>query len=102
MDFIPLFQFAVFYNMDMEVWPGANMTIAGPVHTNGELAVRSAQGFTATIAFLDRVSTAKGFYADANREGPWINSTGERHPSRNAIGDARNARRDTSGRAEGS
>jgi hypothetical protein len=75
-DFVPLFQFAVFYNMDLEVWPGANMTIAGPVHANGEIGARSAQGFTATISFLERVSTSKGFYADANRQGPWIQSSG--------------------------
>jgi hypothetical protein len=75
-DFVPLFQFAVFYNMDMEVWPGANMTLAGPVHANGELSARSAQGFTATINFLDRVSTAKGFYANANRQGPWYQASG--------------------------
>lgn len=75
-DFVPLFQFAVFYNMDMEIWPGADMTIAGPVHCNGELSVRSAQGFTATISFLDRVSSSKGFYADANRQGAWINNSG--------------------------
>jgi hypothetical protein len=75
-DFVPLFQFGVFYNMDLEVWPGANMTLAGPVHANGEINARSAPGFTATIAFLDRVSTSKGFYADANKQGDSIQSSG--------------------------
>lgn len=32
---IPLFQFAIFYNMDLEINPGPNMTINGPVHSNG-------------------------------------------------------------------
>jgi len=32
---IPLFQFAVFYNMDLEIDPGAAMTITGPVWSNG-------------------------------------------------------------------
>lgn len=32
---IPLFQFAIFYNMDLELNPGATMTITGPVHSNG-------------------------------------------------------------------
>jgi hypothetical protein len=31
---IPAFQFAVFYNMDMEIQPGPCMTINGPVHSN--------------------------------------------------------------------
>jgi hypothetical protein len=34
---IPLFQFAIFYNMDLEICPGPNMTISGPVHSNGIL-----------------------------------------------------------------
>ena len=32
---IPLFQFAVFYNMDLEIDPGAAMTITGSVWSNG-------------------------------------------------------------------
>ena len=32
---IPLFQFAIFYNMDLEIDPGAAMTIAGSVWSNG-------------------------------------------------------------------
>jgi hypothetical protein len=31
---IPLFQFAIFYNMDLEINPGAAMTINGRVHSN--------------------------------------------------------------------
>jgi hypothetical protein len=31
---IPVFQFAIFYNMDLEICPGATMTIGGPVHCN--------------------------------------------------------------------
>jgi hypothetical protein len=34
---IPLFQFAVFYQGDMEIAPGANMTISGPVHGNANI-----------------------------------------------------------------
>jgi len=75
-DFVPLFQFAVFYNMDMEIWPGADMILAGPVHCNGELSARSATGFTANVQFLERVSSSKGFYANSIRQGTWINNTG--------------------------
>jgi Tfp pilus assembly protein PilX len=35
--FIPLFQFGVFYEKDLEIFPGADMTFAGPIHTNGDL-----------------------------------------------------------------
>jgi hypothetical protein len=32
--FIPIFQFAAFYDGDLEVFPGAPMTVDGPVHSN--------------------------------------------------------------------
>jgi hypothetical protein len=35
----PIFSYAIFYNMDLEIAPGANMEITGPVHTNGNLYV---------------------------------------------------------------
>ncbi|RPH95060.1 hypothetical protein EHM69_05560 [candidate division KSB1 bacterium] len=35
--FIPLFQFGVFYEEDLEIFPGASMTFTGPIHTNGDL-----------------------------------------------------------------
>ena len=31
---IPVFQFAIFYNLDMEINPGASMTVNGRVHSN--------------------------------------------------------------------
>lgn len=34
---IPIFQFAMFYNMDYECAPGAKMDITGPVHCNGDV-----------------------------------------------------------------
>jgi len=36
---IPLFQFAAFYKDDLEIFPGADMTLRGPVHTNGDLYI---------------------------------------------------------------
>lgn len=38
---IPLFQFGVFYENDLEILPGAPMTFAGWVHTNGTLYLSS-------------------------------------------------------------
>jgi hypothetical protein len=34
---VPLFQFAVFYDKDLEILPGPTMQLNGPVHTNGDL-----------------------------------------------------------------
>jgi hypothetical protein len=51
---IPLFQFAIFYNMDMEINPGGKMTVNGRVHSNYNIwATGSSSGspltFTASV-----------------------------------------------------
>lgn len=66
---IPLFQFAVFYNMDMEFGPGPTMVISGPVHTNGNLIARIQTGMTNTLQFKERVTAVGGFYADTAYKG---------------------------------
>lgn len=43
---VPLFQFAAFYDKDLEILPGQNMTLAGPVHTNGDLYLNTEATFT--------------------------------------------------------
>jgi hypothetical protein len=40
-DYVPLFQFLAFYQGDLEILPGPNMTLTGPVHTNGSLYLNS-------------------------------------------------------------
>ena len=39
----PLFAHAVFYNMDLELNPGPNMNVYGPVHTNGNIWVSAGR-----------------------------------------------------------
>jgi hypothetical protein len=34
---VPVFQYAIFYNMDLEICPGAAMTIGGHVHSNNNI-----------------------------------------------------------------
>ena len=51
---IPLFQFAIFYGLDMEINPGANMKVNGKVHGNGELFL--APNSSATLEFQDDVT----------------------------------------------
>lgn len=72
---IPLFQFAIFYNEDLEFSPGANMTISGPVHSNGNLIARSQSGFANTIRFTDRVTAKGGFFANTGYKGTIYNET---------------------------
>lgn len=40
-DYVPLFQFLAFYQEDLEILPGANMNLHGPVHTNANLYLNS-------------------------------------------------------------
>jgi hypothetical protein len=47
-NYIPMFQFLAFYQDDLEILPGANMTLHGPVHTNGHLYLNNT-GNTLTI-----------------------------------------------------
>lgn len=53
---IPLFQFGVFYEDDLEILPGAPMTFTGWVHTNGNLYLSSASAtFQSNITTPDSV-----------------------------------------------
>jgi len=38
---VPLFQFAVFYQSDLEIYPGPAMTLGGRVHSNGNMYLGS-------------------------------------------------------------
>lgn len=55
---VPLFQFAAFYNKDLEILPGPNMTLAGPVHTNGDLYLNS----DALLTVNGQITTSGNLY----------------------------------------
>ncbi|HQU83278.1 MAG TPA: hypothetical protein PKY59_09150 [Pyrinomonadaceae bacterium] len=67
---VPLFQFGMFSNEDIEVHPGPLMTFNGRVHTNQNLyALRNTK-------FLNRVTIAGELVRDATRGGEPNNSSG--------------------------
>ena len=67
---IPLFQFGMFSNEDIEVHPGPLMTFNGRVHTNKNLyALRNTR-------FLNRVTIAGELVRDATRGGELNSSSG--------------------------
>jgi len=45
-DYIPVFQYAIFYNMDMECFNGPTMTVNGKVHSNGTMYYAPAATLT--------------------------------------------------------
>lgn len=51
---IPIFQFAIFYSMDLEINPGPNMNITGRVHGNANIYSQPQ----ATLNYLSHVTAA--------------------------------------------
>ncbi|BDG17796.1 hypothetical protein TbrSNM41_25300 (plasmid) [Thermus brockianus] len=69
---VPMFQFAAFYNKDLEILPGPNMTLNGRVHTNKDLYLNSGN----TLTIMGQVSTAGKLYRgrkDTNSCGGTVN-----------------------------
>lgn len=62
---IPIFQFGVFYDDDMELSPGAAFAFGGRVHTNGNFYIRGG----GTVQFNSRVSAAGEIVVDVARNG---------------------------------
>jgi Tfp pilus assembly protein PilX len=60
---IPIFQFGMFSNEDMEIHPGPPFAFNGRVHANGNLYVSGA------VTFLSKVSTANELVTDILRNG---------------------------------
>ncbi len=50
----PLFAHAIFYNMDLELHPGPNMYVYGPVHTNKDFWIEASNG----LKFYETISSA--------------------------------------------
>jgi hypothetical protein len=55
---IPLFQFAAFYENDLEINPSPNMTLNGPVHTNNNLYIAPGN----TLNLQGQVTSVKDMY----------------------------------------
>jgi hypothetical protein len=52
---IPLFQFAIFYDKDLEILPGPSLTIHGPVHSNGDLYLGAGATLTLDTQYVRAV-----------------------------------------------
>jgi len=54
---IPIFQFAVFYNLNMEIDPGATMSLTGPVFSNDGIWARGLGTFNSSVSAVGVVNT---------------------------------------------
>jgi len=57
---VPLFQFAIFFQEDLEIFNGATMTVDGRVHTNGDLYLAPQDGGITNLT--GQVSVANKLY----------------------------------------
>ncbi len=62
---IPLGQFAVFYEKDLEIHPGPNFDIEGWVHSNGNLYL----GANDTLTFDSRITSVGKIYHERKNDG---------------------------------
>lgn len=52
---VPMFQFAVFYDKDLEILPGPTLTLSGPVHANGDIYLNAGNA----LNILGQVTVGK-------------------------------------------
>jgi hypothetical protein len=74
---IPLFQFAIFYNMNLEVQPGSGMNIGGPVFCNDSIWTASPMTYSNSV-------TAGGTISSNNISDPFMTAgskTGSGNPT---------------------
>ncbi|MFH1010868.1 MAG: hypothetical protein V1784_06515 [bacterium] len=69
--FIPPFQFGVFYDGDLEIIPGPQMSFIGRIHTNGDLYIASENRIT-----CDSYVTAVGQIWHFRRDGAHVDPPG--------------------------
>lgn len=67
---IPLFQYAIFYNMDLEINPGAGMTINGRVHSNNTIWATGAGSGSSLLTFTTNVEAATGIFYQRSTNDP--------------------------------
>ena len=66
---VPVFQFAAFYNKDLEISPGEDMTLNGRVHVNGDLYLNAGGNKTLGITGKVTVAQSKNATNQNNRGG---------------------------------
>jgi hypothetical protein len=68
---IPVFQFAIFYSMDLEINPGAQMNVTGKVHSNANLYCAPRVG----LEFEDGVGAVGRYYDTRHPDDPQYGSS---------------------------
>ena len=69
---IPLFQFAIFYNLDLEINPGPPMAVTGPVHGNKNIYMRPGE----ELRFKSDVTAVGALVLDRHPDDPLASANG--------------------------
>lgn len=62
---VPLFQFVAFYDKDLEILPGPQMVLSGPVHSNGDLYLNANN----QLDIMGQVTTAGSIFRGRKNDG---------------------------------
>lgn len=65
---IPVFQFAIFYNMDLEINPGPDMKITGRVHGNANVNLQPQS----TLTFMSHITAVGSIIQDKHTNDPTV------------------------------
>ncbi len=79
---IPIFQFGIFYDDDLEFHPGPLFDFGGRVHSNGSIFLMASTG----LYFQSKVSSAQNIYTDISKNGTSYTNWGENVFVKNASG----------------
>lgn len=79
---IPIFQFGIFYDDDMELHPGPRFDFGGRVHSNGSMFLMAGTG----LYFASKVTASKHIFTDVAKNNRPASSWGENVFIKNASG----------------
>lgn len=72
---IPVFQFAIFYSIDLEINPGPNMNVTGRVHGNGNIYTQPVN----TLTFQSHVTAAGALISNKSTNDPTVRDLSNSH-----------------------
>ena len=75
-DSIPIFQYAIFYNIDLEINPGAGMTINGHVHSNQNIWTTGSGQGSSLLTYNGLVDASQAVNLTRSPNDPQASSTG--------------------------
>jgi hypothetical protein len=73
---IPVFQYAIFYNLDLEINPGNQMTINGPVHSNNNIYTTGSSSAN-NLIYSSIVEAAQQVYLNRSTNDPNSSGSGQ-------------------------